>query len=290
MLSPHVEDILIQLGINIVLALSLYFPFSAGQLSLGQGGFMAIGAYASSWLGVALGWPWPATFAAAALSAAVIGGLVGLPALRVRGIYLVLMTLGFGEIVRVFFLNFEPTGAAQGYRGMAFVTDLPLVAAIVVAVSVLAGRTAGSPLGRAFAAIGTDELAAEVIGIDVTRAKLVAFVVGAAVAGLAGALWAHYVLFIDPEEFGFHRSVMPFTFLVVGGMQTYWGPLVGATVLTVLPEYLRFLQEWRLAFLGGAMILVMIVRPQGLVDRRLIDALGRALRYLLPQPARGPAG
>jgi branched-chain amino acid transport system permease protein len=237
---------------------------------------MAIGAYVSSWAGVAAGWPWPAAFGTAALVAGAVGALVGLPALRVRGIYVVLMTLAFGEIVRVFFLNFEPTGAAQGYRGMALVTGLPLVAGIVVALTILAARTAASPLGRAFEAVSTDELAAEVIGIDVTRAKLIAFVTGAAVAGLAGALWAHYVLFIDPEEFGFHRSVMPFTFLVVGGMQTYWGALAGATVLTVLPEYLRFLQEWRLAFLGAAMILVMIVRPQGLIDRRLFASLTRS--------------
>jgi len=268
MFGPHVEDVLVQLGINIVLALSLYFPLAAGQLSLGQGGFMAIGAYASSWLGVALGWSWPAAFAAAAAAAAVIGALVGLPALRVRGIYVVLMTLAFGEIVRVFFLNLEATGAAQGYRGMPLVTDLRLVIAIVVVVTLLAARTAGSSLGRAFRAVATDELAAEVIGIDVTRAKLIAFVVGAAVAGLAGALWAHYVLFIDPEEFGFHRSVMTFTCLAVGGVQSYWGALLGASLLTVLPEWLRFLQEWRLAFLGAAMIVVMILRPQGLIERK----------------------
>lgn len=289
MLGPHVEDILVQLGINMVLTLSLWFPLSTGQLSLGQGGFMAIGAYMSSWLGVGLGWSWPAGFTAGALAAGAVGALVSLPALRVRGIYVVLMTLAFGEIVRVFFLNFEPTGAAQGYRGMAFVTDLPLVAGIVAVLTILAARTTGSSLGRAFEAVSTDELAAEVIGIDVTRAKLIAFTIGAVVAGLAGALWAHYVLFIDPEEFGFHRSVMPFTFLVVGGLRTYWGALVGATVLTVLPEYLRFLQEWRLAFLGAAMIVVMIVRPQGLIDRRLLDAVRRALARPFASSTRSPA-
>lgn len=273
--GPYLEDVLIQLGINLILALSLYFPLSTGQLSLGQGGFMAVGAYTASWLTVAQGWPWPLAFAGATLVAALVGAAVGLPALRVKGIYLVLMTLAFGEIVRVFFLNFEPTGAAQGYRGMPFVTTLPLVAVLAAALGVLAARTARSRVGRAFEAIKGDELAADVIGIDVTRAKLQAFAIGAAVAGLAGALWAHYALFVEPEEFGLHRSIMPFTFIVVGGIETFWGAIVGAAALTLLPEWLRFLKEWRLAFFGGAMILVMIVRPQGLIDRRLLAWLGR---------------
>jgi branched-chain amino acid transport system permease protein len=276
-ISPYLEDVLIQLGINVILALSLYFPLSAGQLSLGQGGFMAIGAYLASWLTATLGWPWPLAFATAAAAAGLVGAIVGLPALRVRGIYLVLLTTAFGEIVRVFFLNFGPTGAAQGFRGMPFVTTLPLVAVLAVAVAILAARTAASRMGRAFAAINRDELAAEVMGIDVTRAKLASFTVGAVVAGLAGALWAHYVQFIEPEEFGFARSVMPFTFVVVGGLQTFWGSLVGAAVLTLLPEWLRFLKEWRLALYGVAMLAVMIIRPQGLVDHRLVEAVRRLI-------------
>jgi branched-chain amino acid transport system permease protein len=276
-IGPYLEDVLIQLGINVILALSLYFPLSAGQLSLGQGGFMAIGAYLASWLTATQGWPWPVAFAVAAAAAGLVGALVGLPALRVRGIYLVLLTMAFGEIVRVFFLNFGPTGAAQGFRGMPFVTSLPLVAVLAVVIAILAARTAASRMGRAFAAINRDELAAEVMGIDVTRAKLASFTVGAVVAGLAGALWAHYVQFIEPEEFGFARSVMPFTFVVVGGLQTFWGSLVGAAVLTLLPEWLRFLKEWRLALYGVAMLAVMIVRPQGLVDHRLVEAVRRLI-------------
>jgi branched-chain amino acid transport system permease protein len=289
MISPYLEEVLVQLGIHMLLGLSLYFPLAAGQLSLGQGGFMAIGAYTSSWLGVALGWPWPASFAGGALVAGVVGVAVGLPALRVRGIYLVLVTLAFAEIVRVFFLNFTPTGGAMGYRGMPFVTTLPMVTAMALGVGILAARTARSRMGRAFAAIEKDELAAEVIGIDVKRAKLQAFAVGAAVAGLAGALWAHYALFIDPEEFGFHRSVMPFMFIVVGGVETYWGAIVGATVLTLLPEWIRFLAEWRLAFYGGAVIAIMILRPQGLVDQRLLQAARRVFWRLPAAGARASA-
>lgn len=281
MIGPYLEDVLIQLGINAVLALSLYFPLSAGQLSLGQAGFMAIGAYASSFLTASLRWPWPPAFAVAVVVAACVGALVGLPALRVRGIYLVLMTMAFGEIVRVFFLNFEPTGGATGLRGMPPATTLPLVAGIVAVVVVLAARTAGSRMGRAFEAVKRQELAAEVIGVDVTGVKLLSFTIGAAVAGLAGALWAHYILYIQPEEFGFHRSVMPFTFMVVGGVETYWGALVGAAALTALPEWLRVLRDWRFVFYGLAMIAVMIIRPQGLVDRRLLQAItgGLVMRF-----------
>jgi branched-chain amino acid transport system permease protein len=128
-----------------------------------------------------------------------------------------------------------------------------------------------------------------VIGIDVTRAKLTVFATGAGVAGLAGALWAHYAQFIDPEEFGLHRSILPFTFIVVGGIETYWGAIVGATVLTLLPEWLRFLKEWRLAFFGLAMILVMIARPQGLVDHRLVHGLRRRLRAGGAEPRSEPS-
>jgi len=289
LIGPYLEDVLIQLGINLILGLSLYFPLAAGQLSLGQGGFMAIGAYATSWLTVSQAWPWPLAFAVGPLVAAIVGGLVGLPALRVKGIYLVLLTMAFGEIVRVFFLNFAPTGAAQGYRGMAFVTTLPLVTALAVVLAVLAARTARSRVGRALEAIRTDELAADVIGIDVTRMKLMAFTIGAWVAGLAGALWAHYAQFIDPEEFGLHRSIMPFTFLVVGGLETFWGAIVGATTLTLLPEWLRFLKEWRLAFFGVAMVLVMIARPQGLVDQRMVEATRRTLRRVVRGRGGAPA-
>lgn len=289
MISPYLEDVLIQVGIYVALALSLYFPLATGQLSLGQGGFMAVGAYVASWLTVAAGWPWPAAFAAGTAAAGLVGAGVGLPALRVKGIYVVLMTLAFGEIVRVFFLNFEPTGAAHGYRGMPFVTSLRVVLGVVVVLALLAGRTAHSRMGRAFEAIKRDELAAEVIGIDVTRAKLLAFTVGAGVAGLAGALWAHYALFIDPEEFGFHRSVMPFMFIVVGGIETYWGAIVGAAVLTLLPEWLRFLAEWRLAFYAGVVIAIMVLRPQGLVDRRLVQGLQEFLRGPLAAWRRAPA-
>jgi ABC-type branched-subunit amino acid transport system permease subunit/ABC-type branched-subunit amino acid transport system substrate-binding protein len=281
LVGPYLEDVLIQLGINAVLALSLYFPLAAGQLSLGQAGFMAIGAYVSSWLTATAAWPWPVAFAVAIAAAGCVGALVGLPALRVRGIYLVLMTMAFGEIVRVFFLNFEPTGGAEGLRGMPLATTLPLVVAVVVVLTLLAARTASSRMGRAFEAVKRQELAAEVIGVDVVRVKLVSFTVGAAVAGLAGALHAHYIPYIQPEDFGFHRSVMPFTFMVVGGLETYWGAIVGAAALTALPEWLRFLKEWRLVFYGLAMLAVMIVRPQGLVDRRLLHAItgGHRMRF-----------
>ena len=179
--------------------------------------------------------------------------------------------MAFGEIVRVFFLNFGPTGAAQGFRGMPFVTSLPLVAVLAVLVAILAARTAASRMGRAFAAMTATRAGRRGDGHRRHPGELASFTVGAVVAGLAGALWAHYVQFIEPEEFGFARSVMPFTFVVVGGLQTFWGSLVGAAVLTLLPEWLRFLKEWRLALYGVAMLAVMIVRPQGLVDHRLVE-------------------
>jgi branched-chain amino acid transport system permease protein len=210
-IGPYLEDVLVQLGINVILALSLYFPLSAGQLSLGQGGFMAIGAYLASWLTATLGWPWPLAFAAAAAAAGLVGALVGLPALRVRGIYLVLLTMAFGEIVRVFFLNFGPTGAAQGFRGMPFVTTLPLVAVLAVAVAILAARTAASRMGARVRRHQPRRAGRRDHGHrrDAGQAGLVHRRGGGGRAGrrAVGALRAIH----RAEEFGFARSVMPFT-------------------------------------------------------------------------------
>ena len=267
MIDPYTESVLIFLGINTVLALSLALPVSAGLLSLGQGGFMAIGAYASAALTTWYSVPFPLALAVGGLLAALAGLAVGFPALRIKGVYLLILTMGFGEIVRIFFLNFEPTGAASGFGGIRQATTLTGVAVTVVVLVLFFLQLRGSRIGRAIEALRQDELAAEVMGIELTRLKLAAFGVGALIAGLGGALYAHYALFIDSAQFGFHRSAEIFIIVLLGGMGSFWGALAGAAAVTLLPEVLRVIQEWRMTFFGTLLVAMMIWRPWGLIGR-----------------------
>jgi branched-chain amino acid transport system permease protein len=269
-LSGYIESILIFNGIHIIMALSLYLPFSAGQISLAQAGFMAIGAYASSMLTVNFGFPFYIALFLGGLLSAMTGVLVGFPALRIKGIYLLLLTLAFGEMVRVFFLNFELTGGPSGMGGMDLKTNLFNVYTIVALLILFFHRLSGSRMGRAFESMREDEVAAEVTGINVVKAKLIAFGVGAFIGGLGGGLYAHYVMYIDSPRFGFLLAVEFFVFVVFGGMEIYWGSIVGATLLTLIPEVVRFLKDWRMIFYGLVIVVLMIVRPQGLIDKKLV--------------------
>ena len=275
MIDQYTESVLIFLGINIVLALSLALPVSAGLLSLGQGGFMAIGAYVSAVLTVWWGVPFAAALAAGGLAAAVAGLAVGFPALRIKGVYLLILTMGFGEIVRIFFLNFEPTGAASGFGGIRQSTTLGGVAVTVVVLLLFFLQVRRSRMGRAAEALREDELAAEVMGIDITRLKLAVFSLGALMAGVGGALYAHYALFIDSAQFGFHRSAEIFVIVLLGGMGSFWGAVAGAVVVTLFPEVLRPIQEWRMTFFGTLLVAMMMWRPWGLIGRPRPRAIPR---------------
>jgi branched-chain amino acid transport system permease protein len=270
MFDPYTDSVLIFTGINIVLALSLYLPVSAGLLSLGQGGFMAIGAYTAGYLTTTLQWPFVAALLCGGLTAGLVGLVVGVPSLRIKGVYLVIMTLGFGEIVRVFFLNFEPTGAASGLGGIPAETTLPIVAAAVLLTLLLCFQLRGSRIGRAIEAVREDELAAEVIGINLTYVKVAVFGLGAAVTGIGGGLYAHYATFIDPAQFGFQRSAEIFIMVLLGGMGNFVGAAIGGIVVTILPELLRLAhaQEWRMMIFGVLLVAMMIVRPWGLLGVR----------------------
>jgi branched-chain amino acid transport system permease protein len=267
-IDTYWESVLIFLGINSVLALSLSLPMSAGQLSLGHGGFMAIGAYVTVIVTTWLGWPLLAGLAAGGLAAALAGAAVGFPALRIKGVYLIILTMGFGEIVRIFFLNFEPTGAASGIGGIKHLTTLPLVTGVAALMLLCLVRFRGARIGRALRAVQEDELAAEAMGVNLTRVKVAAFALGALGGGIGGGLYAHQALFIDPAQFGFFRSAEIFLIVVLGGVGSYWGPLVGAAVVTLLPELLRFVQEWRMTVFGALLVLCAIIRPAGLLSGR----------------------
>jgi branched-chain amino acid transport system permease protein len=305
MFDEYIESVLIFTGIHIIAAYSFYVPFKTGQISLGQAGFMAVGAYAAGIMTTKLGLPFPVALITAGLITGLVGVFVGFPALRIKGIYLLLLTLGFSEIIQVIILTWDYTGGAQGFQGIPFLENAILyIYAVVVILVVFCARLERSSLGRAMDSIHEDELAAEVMGIDVVPVKLLAFGLGAFIAGIAGALLAHYQTYVDQVTFNILVGVEVLMFVLVGGGFSYWGPLIGACFLSLLPEFLRTIREWielvpeswtegataatvydwlyeffdfenekRLIVYGLILIVMMIVRPQGLVTRETVRGL-----------------
>jgi branched-chain amino acid transport system permease protein len=262
-------------GINGILALSVYATLSCGQLSLANAGFMAIGAYTGALITLhAGGIPFIAVLAAAALVPAVVAVPLGLPVLRLRGVFLAIATVGFGEVVRLAFVNWDFTNGALGLVAIPQRTHLWTIAlALLLALFVL-GRLRGSRTGYALEAIREDETAARTMGIQTTAHKLAMLVLGAALAGLAGGLEAHFTFMVAPGGYGFGRVVEMLVQAVVGGTAAFYGPAVGAVFLTVLPEVLREAGSrlglapgpFRL-FLNGAILLAVILYlPNGLVS------------------------
>jgi len=269
MVSPFVRTILIFGGINAILGLSLYLPFSAGQLSLAQGGFMAIGAYTSAVLTRNFGFPFGLALLGGAVLASAVGIGVCFPALRIKGIYLLLITLGFNEVIRVFFLNFKYTGAVGGFGGIAPLTDLFNLYLVMILLIFFFLRFHNSRLGRALRAVSQDQDAAETRGVPLTRMKTLAFGGGAFIAGLAGGFYAHFVMFVASENFGFYRSLEAMIFVILGGSQVFWGSILGAYLVTVIPEWFRFLQKFRFEFFGVCLVIMMVLRPMGLLDEEI---------------------
>lgn len=278
-MSVYIEGVLALMGINILLALSVYAILMTDQCSVGNAGFMAIGAYTSAYLTVKMGFPLlPALVIGAAL-ASLIGLLIGIPALRLKGLYLVIATLGFGEMVRTFFLNFEPTGGASGFRG-PMGTTLFLIYAWVVGFIIVFWLLDRSRLGRSFDAVRDDPEVASTMGLDVIWHKVWAFGFGAFIAGIAGGLYAHYMFYIESGNFSFLLSTMILLYVLLGGMQTFWGAVAGAVIFSILPEVLRFIHEWRLSFYGAVLVAMMIFRPSGIITRQMARDLGERLDKL----------
>jgi branched-chain amino acid transport system permease protein len=271
-MSTYYAGLLADIGILTLGALSVYIILATGQLSLGNAGFMGIGAYVASFLTVQLHWPLTPALVVAALVASVIGIVVGFPALRLKGIYLAIATLGFGEIVRSFFLNFSPMGGSGGYHGMQHVS-LGYIWVWAAGILLLITLLERSRLWLEMRAVHDDETAAGLIGLNTTLTKVGAFGFGGAVAAIAGGLFAHHYVYIEPGNFGFERSIDFVLATILGGSTVGIGGLVGAALLVLLPEWLRFLADWRLAAFGVLLILVLLTRRQGILDRALLAKL-----------------
>ncbi|MBS0317836.1 MAG: branched-chain amino acid ABC transporter permease, partial [Proteobacteria bacterium] len=226
------------------------------------------------------GWPFPVVLAAGMAAPALMAFLIGKPTLRLSGVYLAMATLAFGEVVRIVLLNADSiTGGALGLNGIPQLTQWWHVALALVVTLLLLWRMRVSRIGRAFEAIKEDETAAGLMGIDVAGYKMLAFVLGAAIAGLAGALNAHLTFFIGPGEYGFDRAVEILTMAILGGIGSLTGPVLGAVILTLLPELLRALQHFRLVFNGLILVLIVLFLPRGIWDtERLRQWFGRERR------------
>ena len=258
--------IAIDCGINIILAVSLNLINGyTGQFSLGHAGFMAVGGYIAAKISLVCGVAFfPLGIVGAGLGAAVAGLAVGIPSLRLRGDYLAIVTLGFGEIIRVLFQNSETFGAATGLNGIPRVASIAWVFSMAVLAIYVVWALVNSTYGRGFVATSDDEVAASAMGINTTRYKVTAFVVGAFFAGVAGALFAHHKGVMKPDTFDFTKSIEIVVMVILGGMGRTVGVILAAIILTVMPELLRTFAAYRMILYSLLIIVLMIARPQGL--------------------------
>ncbi len=279
-LTIYQTSLLIAAGINVLLGLSVYVMFSTGQLSLGTAGFMALGAYVSSVLTMELKWDLNLSLVIGGAAAAAIGVLLAFPALRLRGIYLAFATMAYSEIVRIFFEAFPFTGAAVGYRGMSGTTLLQ-TAIWVAVVLVVFWRLYASRIGRAFHAVEIDETVAEGMGLDVTLIKVAAFAISGFVGGVAGALYAHDLGGVAPYQFTLLVSIIALLIVILGSLETFWGVILGAAIISFLPETLRFMKDWKMVAYGAIFVVILIFRPSGLLTNDTFNFLSR--RHLRPK-------
>lgn len=287
-LIEYVVRILMLAGINVILAVGLnLINGTTGQFSIGHAGFMAVGAYAAAFFGVQLrplgaawlgGWVgdlvvFNVALLIGACAAGLAGVLVGIPSLRLKGDYLAIVTLGFGEIIRIFFNNQERLGAATGYfgegsAGLPAFTTLFWVCFWAFCVTLLISNLTSSHTGRMLRAIREDEIAAEAVAVPTTRLKVVAFAVSAAAAGIAGGLFAHMQAGVRPDDFRFEKSVDMLVMIIIGGIGSITGAVLGGVFLAVALEAMRDLQQYRLILYACLLIVIMIVRPQGILGQR----------------------
>ena len=281
-MSGYAAGILAQLLINIVIAYSVFLPAAAGLLNLGASGFVLIGAYVAGGLTLKLGVPLLPAIAAGGLAAGVVAFLVSFPILRTRGVYMVLATLAFAEIVGGILLNIPGLGGAAGLSVTAY-AGLPVVSAITLLVIAVVAWLLATRFGLAMRAVHDDENVALLFGTNLRLTQVAAFTIGGVLGGIGGALLVHQFNFIDVQTTGVVFSIFVLLYVLMGGTQTAWGPIAGALFFTLVPEGLRrmseldpglkFLEASRYIVFGVAVVLVMMLRPEGLVTRTLMERL-----------------
>lgn len=300
-INPYYLQIIVNIGIGIILALGLNVVTGlTGQLSLGHAAFMSIGAFTSAVLTIRFAMPFSINLILTGFITAGVATVIGLPILRLTGDYLAICTLGFAEIVKVVFLNLDITNRALGLSVPAPNTDIPLpivVWTVVVLTIVCVSFIHSSRFGRALMAVRGDEIAAEAMGINVTLYKVQSFALGAFIAGVGGGLYAHFMGYINPSDFGFLKSVDILSMVVLGGLGSITGSVIGATILSAAPEFLRFMASYRMLVYGGLLVGMMIFRPNGLMGGvsftgMILRALGRKphLKTIMEQKTSDTSG
>ncbi len=272
-LNPFYINTLMFIGINIMLATSLHLIIGiTGKFSIGHAGFLAVGAYASAVMTMKLELPFIIAVLTGGVIAAVAGMVIGIPSLRLKGDYLAIATLGFGEIVRIVLLNIEYVGGASGMQ-VSHLTSWPWVFACVMITVLVIRNFTNSTHGRACISVREDETAADAMGINTTYYKVAAFVIGAFFAGIAGSLYAHNFYIIQPSNFGFLKSFDILIFVVLGGLGSLSGSVLAAILLTIVTTFLQDYPETRMIIYSLVLILMMIFRPQGLMGTKEITSL-----------------
>lgn len=293
-MSGYWAGILSILAINIIFAYGIFIPVASGQLNLGGAGFQAVGAYSAGWLSASFGLPVSVTIAFGIIVTGVIGVLIAFPILRTKGVYLVLATFAFAEVIAGAILSSEPLGGAMGISVPGYI-DWYVSVIFAGLVTVFVFYLMATRFGLTIRAIHDDEDVSDLMGVSVRNVKVAAFGIGAALTGLSGGLYAHSFSYIEIQGFNALVSIYVLLYVLLGGTQTAWGPLVGATFFTLLPEALRsvlpatknFLvtlfgetgivappdESWRFVILGALTVLMMVFRPEGLVTRTMVERL-----------------
>ncbi|SEP40360.1 branched-chain amino acid ABC transporter permease [Propionispora vibrioides] len=269
MIGPFWQLNLVLICINIILVSSLNLINGfAGQFSIGHAGFMAVGAYLGAVLTVKMHLPFIVAIFGGAVAAGMLGFLIGLPTLRLNGDYLAIATLGLGEIIRITILNIPYVGGASGFMGIPRYTTFTWVFFLTVFTIFFIKNLINSSHGRAIISIRENEIAAEAMGVDTTRYKVLAFTIGAAFAGVAGTLFSHYFYIAHPASFTFMKSFDILTMVVLGGLGSITGSITSAVLLTFVSAALASYPEWRMVIYSLVLIVLMIYRPQGLFGNK----------------------
>jgi branched-chain amino acid transport system permease protein len=255
-----------QIGINALLALSLSVSLQAGQLALAQAAFMGVAAYVSTILALDAHWPLIATLPVAVAASTLVAVILAFPVSRLRGIFLAIATIGFGEIVRVFANNLDITGGAEGLSGIPNDATTPVIYGSLAIVAIGLALLARTKFALAVALVREDEYAARGVGINVAMVRTLSLALGGAIAGLGGALYAHAAFFIAPTDFGFARMEEILVWCVIGGVTSPFGAVLGSTLLSILPEAIRFLADYREITDGIILLVVILFFPGGLAS------------------------
>lgn len=270
-LNNYYSGIIILTIINIILALSLNLITGiTGQLCLGHAGFMSIGAYVGAMISTKSELPFLLALILGGIFAGIIAFFIGIPTLKLSGDYFAITTLASGEIIRVLITNIDYLGGPRGITGIPNKSNFTWAYLIMIVTAIIIINLIKSSRGRAMISVRENEIAAEAMGINTFKTKLLAFVIAAFFAGVAGSLYAHYVGFIEPNGFGFVKSTEILTFVVLGGMGSISGSIIGSIILTFLPEMLRGIKDLRMIIYSVALILLMIFRPTGILGTKEI--------------------